>query len=185
MSQWIEVSWRTLAFMALTTTLMYAFMLVSVRIAGRRTLAQISAFDVLVTIALGTILSSTALSRTPALLQGVTAVLTLLALQLLIAAARRRWEWLQRLVDFSPKVVMSEGKADIGEMGRAQITHAELWSKLRQQGVFRKENVQLAIVEPTGAVSVVLRLEDLRGESLADLADRDGAGKASSGAQGQ
>ncbi len=55
MKEWFVASWDVVGFVVLSTVAMYLSVLIGVRIAGRRTLAQLSAFDAVVTIALGSI----------------------------------------------------------------------------------------------------------------------------------
>ncbi len=155
MSDWFLAPWRTIGAVALVTTAMYASTLVAVRLAGRRTIAQLSAFDVVTTIAIGTLLGSTAVSRDPNYVQGLTALVTLLALQVAVATLRRRYHWLRRLLDFQPLVIVRDGKFDAptGPLG-PQITRDEMLSALRRQAVFDTENVRVVVLEPTGALSV-------------------------------
>lgn len=134
---------------------MYLSTLVAVRVAGRRTLAQLSAFDVVVTIAIGSLLASTAVSRDASYAQGITALLTLLVLQVVVAAGRRRFSSLARLLEFEPRVVVRDGRVDLDEspLG-AQLTRGELESALRQHGVFDSARVRLVVLEPTGRFSI-------------------------------
>lgn len=155
MADWFGASWSTLGFVALSTVAMYLSVLVGVRLAGRRTLAQLSAFDAVVTIALGSILSTTVLSASPSYARGVTAVVTLLGLQVTLGAARRRYPKVRRLVDFDPVPLIEDGVEQPrgGPLG-VQLTDDELRSALRRRGVFDVDDVDEAVLEPTGDVSV-------------------------------
>lgn len=102
MAAWLGSSWQTMAYVVVSTVAVYCSALVAVRLAGRRTVAQLSAFDVVVTIALGSLIASTAVSRDPSYVQGMTAIVTLLALQVAAAALRQRFARMRRLLD-SPR----------------------------------------------------------------------------------
>ncbi len=140
----------------LSTVAIYLTAVVSIQLAGRRTVAQLSAFDVVVTIALGSVVATTAVSSSTSYPEGAAALLTLLALQVAVAWARRRFARLRRLLEFEPEVVVSAGKIDLpSSLWRSQLTEDELWSQLRQQGVFDTDAVVLAVLEPSGQLSVI------------------------------
>lgn len=155
MAEWFGASWSAIGFVALSTVAMYLSVLVGVRLAGRRTLAQLSAFDAVVTIALGSILSTTVLSASPSYARGLTAVVTLLGLQVALGAVRRRYPRVRRLVDFDPVPLIEDGVVQPrgGPLG-VQLTDDELRSALRGRGVFDVDEVDEAVLEPTGDVSV-------------------------------
>jgi uncharacterized membrane protein YcaP (DUF421 family) len=162
MGQWFGASWDTVGFVVLSTIAMYLTLLVAVRLAGRRTIAQLSAFDVIVTVALGTLLSSTVVSPEPSYAQATTAVATLLALQVTVAAVRRRSRAAQRLLEFEPEVVVRDGELHLPTgLGTSQLSEGELRSRLRQQGVFDHEELAVVILEPSGRISVHRRRADL------------------------
>ena len=173
MSEWFGASWETIGFVFVSTIAIYASAFIGVRIAGRRTLSQMSAFDFLVTIALGTLVSSTAVSADPSYLQGVTALATFLLVQVTVAALRQRFSWLGRYLDFRPAVLF-EGDAMMLRRSplTAQVTREELMSKLRQESVFDLKNVELVILEPDGKLSIVGR-DDSEGVTLEPLQVRD------------
>ena len=161
MREWMGTSWESAAFVALSTVAMYVSILVGVRIAGRRTLAQLSAFDAVITIALGSMFASTVVARDPSYAQGLTAVVTLLVLQVGLGSLRRRFEVVRRTVDFQPIALIKDGVDEPrrGVFG-AQLTNDELLSALRVRGVFDRAAVELCILEPNGHISVLRREAD-------------------------
>ncbi len=155
MDEWFGASWRTVGYVVLATVATYVSTIVAVRLAGRRTVAELSAFDVVVTVAIGSLVASTASSTDPSYVQGMTALVTLLLLQVGIAALRQRSAMLRRLLDFKPDTVVNGKRVDLpaGPL-TSQITLDELQSKLRELGVFDLDEVTLVVVEPTGGLSV-------------------------------
>jgi uncharacterized membrane protein YcaP (DUF421 family) len=147
-------TWWHLASIAAVTAIMYVSVLIAVRVAGRRTLAQLSAFDVVVSIALGTILGSTVVSPSISYSEGLAAVLTLLVLQVGLGAARRSSPRLRRLLDFRPIAVADGGRARLpgGWLG-PQLTDEDLYSQLRLRGIFDPTVAERAVLEPIGGVS--------------------------------
>ena len=155
LSDWFGSSWATVAYVAASTIAVYASALVAVRVAGRRTVARFSAFDVVVTIALGSLIASTAVSRDPSYAEGATAMGTLLVLQVGVAALRQRSAGARRLLDFPPWVVVRNGRMELPATPLGpQMTADELLSSLRQRGVFNLDGLRLVVIEPTGGLSV-------------------------------
>lgn len=155
MDEWLGASWRTVGYVVVGTVATYLSTIVAIRLAGRRTVAQLSSFDIVVTVAIGSLVASTAASNDPSYVQGMTALVTLLLLQVGIAALRQRSATLRRVLDFQPETVVHDGRVDLptGPL-TSQITSEELRSKLRQRGVFDLDSVTLVVVEPTGELSV-------------------------------
>jgi uncharacterized membrane protein YcaP (DUF421 family) len=151
----VSIEWSRAGSVALSAAGMYLALMVATRIAGRRTLAELSAFDVLTTIALGTILGSTAVSPSVGWLEGAVGAATLLALQVAIGAARQRSERLRGLLDFRPVPVVQDGSLQLRRGARGpQLTPDEVLSQLRLQGTFALRDVDEAILEPSGRISV-------------------------------
>lgn len=144
----------------LSTTVAYLAVLVTVRIVGRRTVTQMSAFDVVITIALGSLLAQTSTSGT-ALVRGLVGIAVLLLLQTLLAWARRRIAWVDRLISFEPRILVRDGEvhgeALVGGLTGPQMTESELSAELRGHGIRSLEDVDLAVLEPTGELSVLRR----------------------------
>jgi uncharacterized membrane protein YcaP (DUF421 family) len=137
------------------TIVLFAMALALVRLAGRRTLAQISAFDVLVTIAVGSVIASAVLPPQPKALDGAVVIATMLAFQALLGKVRQRSDRLQKVLDFSPERIVDDGKLRLTEsLWSAQLTREEVEARLRQHGVRDLGEVSLVILEPSGKLSV-------------------------------
>ena len=148
-------SWEQLAGTAVATAIVYVCAVAAVRIAGRRTLTQLSAYDVVVTIAIGSLVASTALPSDATVADGVVVLLTFLLLQVLTSAARQRSATVRRVLDFRPEVVVADGAVDLRSAPwTAQLTLSELESRLRQSGVGDLSQARLAVLEPTGKLTV-------------------------------
>ncbi len=155
MDEWFGASWRTMGYVVASTIATYVSAVIAIRLAGRRTVAELSAFDVVVTVAIGSLVASTAVSSEPSYAQGMTALVTLLVLQVGIAAIRQRSSTFRRVLDFEPETVVEGGAVNLpsGPLS-SQMTREELQSMLREQGVFDLREVNLVVVEPTGGLSV-------------------------------
>ena len=135
--------------------LSYLFAVLAVRVAGRRTLTQLSAYDVVVTIAIGSLVASTALPSNASLADGAAILVTFLLLQASISALRQRFDVVRRLIDFRAEVVVSDGAVDLRSAPwTAQLTLSDLESRLRQSGVGDLSQARIAVLEPTGKLTV-------------------------------
>ena len=160
MSDAFGASWAAIAYVAGSSAAVYFSALLAIRLAGRRTVAQFSSFDIIVTIAIGSIIATTAISRDVSYAEGTTALVTLLSFQTLLGWLRQRFPAVRRSTDFSPLVVVRNGRLELGSSPFGiQATPEEVVSKLREQGVFELEDAGLVVVEPTGGFSVLRRSE--------------------------
>lgn len=159
-----DIFWSSpgqLAQVAASVASVYLVGLVLVRIAGRRTLAEISAYDVLVTIAIGSILANAALPSKATVADAVLAIAVLLALQIAIGALRLRLPRLQRVIDFQPIPIVHNGQFNLSQSPTsAQLSRSEVEGLLRREGVTDASAVQLVVLESSGRISVFSRDAD-------------------------
>lgn len=98
-------SWSGLGRVAIVGVATYLALVLVLRVSGKRSLAKLNAFDPVVTVALGSTLATTLLSKTVALAEGVTAFTVLLLMQYAIAWAGTRSDRFQRLVSTVPTLL--------------------------------------------------------------------------------
>ena len=134
---------------------LYPLGILLVRMGGRRTVAEISAYDVLVTIAIGSIIANGTLPSDTTVIDAAAAIATLLVLQVAVGAIRLRSTRVRRLLDFRPRAVVRDGKAELSESpASAQLSRSELEELLRLQGVADLSQVKLVVLEASGQLSV-------------------------------
>lgn len=160
MTEWLGAPWDVLGRVAVTTALFYVTVFAVLRIAGRRTLAQFSAFDFVVTIAMGSLLAGTALSPRTTFAQGAVALVVLVGMQVLLGSLRQRSRRARTVLDFEPEEIGRDGELSLSSspLG-AQLTEEEVLSLLRQRDVFDVRKAQRVILEPDGRISVVVSRE--------------------------
>lgn len=155
---WFGAGWATLGMVVLSTLGVYVAVLVYTRLAGLRSFAQMSGFDFAVNIALGSLMATTAVSESPSLAQGVVAMGTLFAVQMLIATARRHRH--ARYGVNNRSLLLMEGPEFIEEsLRRGRVTRDDVRFKLREANVFRYEQVRAVVLETSGEITV-LHAED-------------------------
>lgn len=143
---------------ALFTLGVYLTVFVGLRVAGRRTVSQMSAFDLVITFAIGSLVATTVVSDDVSYARSLTALATLLVVQQVLAFARQRSHTAQRLIDFPPEVVYENGRWKLRSNPlSAQVTQDEVESELRSKGLHSLDRVERIVLEPSGGISVLLR----------------------------
>ena len=152
-------SWADLGRVALVGVCAYVALVVMLRISGNRTLSKLNAFDLVVTVALGSTLATVLLSKDVSLAEGVLAFAVLIGLQFLVTWSSVRSSRLNHLVKSEPLLLFHQGHFLPGAMRRARIVEQEVVAVLRQQGVARLDAVEAVVLETDGSLSVLQRPE--------------------------
>ncbi len=155
MSDWFTASPESLVAIVLTAVAVYAAILLYTQLAGLRSFAKMSGFDFAMTVAIGSMVASSVLTKSPSLLQALVAIGTVYLLQIVVGEARQRWGWAQRVVDNEPLLLMDGPTFLRDNMRQARITESDLWSKLREANVLDVAQVRAVVLETTGDVTVL------------------------------
>lgn len=147
----------------ISTVGVYLALILFSRIAGLRSFAEMTNFDLAATVIFGSMSATTAVTKSTSLLQGVVALGVLFVVQALLAYLRRL-KRIERTVDSRPLLLMDGTEILTENLARARMTDDDLRSKLRLAGVVRVEQVAAVVLETTGSVSVLT--VDAEGRSL-------------------
>ena len=141
--------------MALRTLIVYAFALAIIRLGSKRFLSRASAFDVIVAIMLGSIMSRSINGSAP-FLPTLASGAVLVGAHWLLAALAFRLDWLGPVVKGKPIRLIENGEIDRDAMRRAGVSEHDLEQALRAQaGVTDASRVRLAILERDGSISAL------------------------------
>ena len=130
-------------------------LIATVRLAGLRSFAKMSAHDFVVTVATGSVVAATVLNPGTPWWQGALALVALFAVQMLVGAVRARVPGAQRWIDNEPVVLMRDGVPDGTALRAARVSEDDLRQKLRQAGCATYGDAVLVVLETTGDVSVL------------------------------
>ncbi len=150
-------SWTGLARVLIVGVLAYAAFVALLRFSGKRTLSKMSAFDLVVTIALGSILATVLLSKDVALAEGVLAFSLLIALQFLITWLSVRSDAVHSLVKSEPTLLFFRGRFLPDALRRERVSRAEAEAAVRQHGLGTIDEVVAIVLETDGSMSVIDR----------------------------
>ena len=148
----LDVSWQEKALRAL---LVYGFLLVALRLFGRRELSQLTAFDLIVLLTLSNILQNSMIGNDNSVSGGLIGAAVLLSINATVAYLAFRSRRFERLVEGAPQVLIQGGKIDPKAMRSTLLTEQDLYAAIHNQGLERLEDVYLAIAEPNGNISVI------------------------------
>jgi uncharacterized membrane protein YcaP (DUF421 family) len=156
-----------LAEKAIRSVAVYLFLLGVLRLAGKREIAQLNNFDFVVLLLLSNTVQNAIIGSDDSLWGGLFGAAVLVAANRLVVQASYRSQRLTNLVQGRQTVLVRGGRALRRNLRRELITSEELMAAVRRQGVSRLRDVRLAVLEPTGALTV--EPEDVIGEVLARL----------------
>jgi len=135
----------------------YVFLVVSLRLAGKRELAQLNPFDLVVLLTLSNTVQNAIIGDDNSVTGGVVGASTLLAVNYLVVRFLYRHESLDRLIEGDADVLVEDGRIREDRLERELITRAELETAARKQGLDSLDDVQRAILEPGGTITFVAR----------------------------
>lgn len=137
----------------LRPVLVYTFLVVGLRMAGKRELAQLNPFDLVVLLTLSNTVQNAIIGDDNSVTGGVIGASTLLAVNYLVVRFLFRHESLDRLVEGDADVLVEDGAVRTDRLEAELITRAELESAARKQGFESLDAVQRAILEPGGSIT--------------------------------
>lgn len=147
--------WPGIARTLFVGTLAYVTLVLFLRISGKRTLSKLNAFDLVVTVALGSTLSAILLQESIALAEGATALGLLILLQYLVTFASVRSNSVAKLIRSEPTLLVRSGSFCHEAMMRQRITEDEIMSAVRSNGSEGLDEVEAVVLESDGTLSII------------------------------
>ncbi|MBS7670385.1 DUF421 domain-containing protein [Croceicoccus sp. 1NDH52] len=137
------------------TAMAYTAVILILRINGKRSLSKLNAFDFIVTVALGSILASTVLSKSAKILEGIFAFAALLLLQFIVSKTSAHWQRFAKFVRSEPKLLLRDGKFLDEALVNERFTRDEVIAEIRKEGHGRYEDIAAVVLESDGSLSVL------------------------------
>lgn len=148
-----------MSILLIRSLIVYVIVIFSVRLMGKRQLGELQPSELAVTILVSNIATLSLENTDIPLLRGMLPMLVLVCCEVVVSWASLKSVRLRRLVSGSPKIIIREGNVDQEMLHALRFSVDDLMSTLRTNGVFSLEDVQFAIVETNGAVSVYQKSE--------------------------
>jgi uncharacterized membrane protein YcaP (DUF421 family) len=150
----ITVHWWELI---LRSGIVYLFLIVLLRLTGKRQVGQLAPFDLVLLLVLSNAVQNSMNGGDNSVQGGLISATTLVVLNYLVGLATYKSKKLEALIEGRPQVLIHDGKLFEDVMAASKLTHHELQAALRQSGCTCIEDVRSAILENNGAISVVMR----------------------------
>jgi uncharacterized membrane protein YcaP (DUF421 family) len=135
----------------------YMALIFLLRLSGKRALGQMNAFDFVVTVAIGSTLSSVIISKDVTLAEGVTALGMLILLQYVLTRISLTFPAVEKLVKAQPSTLVKQGVMLKDCMHKERVTKDEIYSALRQGHMDDLEQVKSITLEANGQMTVVYK----------------------------
>lgn len=144
----------------LSTSAIYVFLILMIRLVGRRMLAQLSALDFIVMILLGSAVETAMVGASTSLLAGLVAASVLLVSNRLLTIVMLRSKRLRHFVVGGPVLLVHNGALLRPRMRRLGFTEADVLEALRERGIQDLTDINSAVLEADGRINVVPRTGD-------------------------
>lgn len=139
---------------AFRTAVMYLYALVFARFVGKRSVGQISPFEFIMIIIIGSAAGDPMMYAHVPLLYGIVVLTVVMLLHRIVSALTDKSERVEDVFEGEPVLVVEDGQLLEAAIGSGTISRRELMSQLRQQGIRDVGEVERAYFEPSGMFSV-------------------------------
>lgn len=151
--------WAGLLRTLVVGVLAYVSLVFFLRISGKRTLSKMNAFDLVVTIALGSTLATVVLNKDVALAEGALAFALLIGLQFAVTWSSVRARWVRQWVTGEPLILLYRGEFLPAALRCARVAEDEVRAAIRSAGLASLYEAEAVVLETDGSFSVVRRGE--------------------------
>ena len=149
-----DLTWGVVLEIVLRTIVMYLYTLLLIRLVGKRGLGQLSPFELLIIVALGSAVGDPMFYPDVPLIHGMMVITVVIMLERLLVFVTERHRTVERLIESVPVCVVADGQLQPQNLDREDLSLAEIEMLLRLAGVENLGDVRRAYLEPSGKVSV-------------------------------
>lgn len=137
---------------------MYLALMVLFKIAGRRSLAELTTFDFVLLMMIGEATQQALLGDDFSITNGILVIVTLIAIDVGLSLLKQRSGWVSRLIDGEPTIIVENGKLLHRRLRHARLVEADVMEAARSsQGIERLEEIKFAIIERNGKISIIAK----------------------------
>src|SRR3954463_13388811 len=141
----------------------YTFLLIVLRITGKRQVGQLAPFDLILLLVLSNAVQNAMIGNDTSIPGGCITAATLIALNYGVGFLTYRSKFLEGLIEGRPLRLVHDGHIDERNLHRVRMTIHELNAALRAEGIGCVDDVQVAILENTGKISVISKKNHVNG----------------------
>jgi len=137
------------------TALVYLVILIGLRLTGKREIGQMTIFDLVLLLLIANAVQNAMVGPDTSLTGGIVAALVLLGINTVVAQLRLRWPRLRHLIEGSPSLLVLHGEVLTDHLHREGLDEETLAAVVREHGIAKLSDVDLAVLETDGSISVV------------------------------
>ncbi|HJQ84703.1 MAG TPA: YetF domain-containing protein [Candidatus Binatia bacterium] len=141
----------------LRATIVYFVLVALVRVAGKRELAQLNPFDLVVLLTLSNTVQNAIIGNDNSVTGGLVGAATLIGVNYLVVRVLYGHERLEQLIEGAPDVLVEDGHVRVERLRKELITLSELETAAHKQGFASLEEVDRAVLEPGGTIAFFAR----------------------------
>ena len=135
---------------------MYFFLLVLFRIAGRRTLGQMTNFDLVLLLIISEATQNAMLGNDFSVTNGILVILTLVGIDIGLSLLKQHFPQVERHLEGLPLVLVERGRPLKDLMYKARVDEQDILSSAREKhGLERMEQIKYAVLEAHGEISII------------------------------
>lgn len=147
MNEYLDITLRSLA--------VYGFMLIAIRLTGKKQLSQLNTTDVVLILLISNAVQNAMVGSNTSLAGGLVAAGVLFVLNFALKKLIFKNKLFRELILQKPEILIHDGKLDFDKLSKLDITNEELQEAMREHGVDRYKDVKLAILEADGNISII------------------------------
>ena len=134
----------------------YLLLLVVFRIAGNRSLAQLTAFDLVLILIISEGIQQAMITSDYSFTNAALLVITLVGLDIMLSLWKHRSPLVEKILDGCPVLVIADGKLQRHVMSKERVDEGDILSAAREkQGLESLDQIKHAVVEPSGGITIV------------------------------
>jgi uncharacterized membrane protein YcaP (DUF421 family) len=142
---------------ALRTAIVYLFLVTAIRLSGKREVGQMSVLELIVVLIISDAVQNSMVGDNSSIWGGIVAVIVLLALDILLREISRRSRRVRTALEGEPRLLIRDGRLLSRAIKEEGLDVEDVRQAIREHGVARLEDVQMALLETDGTISVIGR----------------------------
>jgi uncharacterized membrane protein YcaP (DUF421 family) len=136
--------------------IVYVFLLLIFRLAGRRTLAQMTTFDMVLLLVISEATQNALIGDDFSITNALLVIMTLVSLDISLSLLKLSSPWVDRLLDGKPTILVEHGRSLTDLMKRARVDEADILTAAREKhGLERMDQIKYAVLETSGGISII------------------------------
>ncbi|MCF0039235.1 DUF421 domain-containing protein [Dyadobacter fanqingshengii] len=155
-----ELPFKFLLEVIVRSTIMFVFLLIALRVTGKRGVRQLSVFETVIIIALGSAAGDPMFYEDVGIIPALVVFTTIIILYRFVTWLTGKNEWFEKLIEGKTVCLIHEGRFSISAFKKETLAQDEFFSELRVKSIEHLGQVRSAYLEPSGEVSVFFYHDD-------------------------